>query len=184
MQKIRIAGLFLAFFVVVGANAQTKKDKGKELDELKMADPSKFTGLWERQGTLEIDGNTDVETIQFNEDGSISYRLNGQIGLFPTPYTYAINYGKVEIKAVFDFYFIDNNLIVIFADRRVKNFTRRRTQGQPLRPGQPNVQMQQQRPLSNQPQQTQPMQSVQPQQTQPMQTYPGGSQQQLNPYLR
>ncbi|MDR0551224.1 MAG: hypothetical protein LBG72_04305 [Spirochaetaceae bacterium] len=174
--------LFLCFAALTNAGAQAKIDKNKKLDELQKVDPSKLTGVWECQGRLEIDGNSDVETIQFNEDGSIIYRLNGQIGLFPTPYTYVSNYGQIEIKAVFDFYLIEGSLIVQFADKRVKNFTRRRTAPSQQQQAQQRQMGQQQVPQ----QQTPPVYQQQvPQQQPPVYQTPQGSQSQnLNPYLR
>ncbi|MDR2602472.1 MAG: hypothetical protein LBC53_08505 [Spirochaetaceae bacterium] len=160
---------FLFVCSVFNVNAKSKKDAQAELDEIKNVDNSKLVGVWERQGTLEIDGNTDVETIQFNEDGSVSYRLNGQIGLFPTPYVFTLGYGVVEVKAVFEYYYIDGSLIVTFADKKVKTFTRRR--------GGTNQPQQRNAPLS-------PAQNQQTPQRGTMQPVPGGPSQNLNPYLR
>ena len=177
-------GIFLILLVVAAfnVNAQTKKDKEKELDEIKRVDTTKLAGVWERQGTLDIDGNTDVETVQFNEDGSILYRLNGQVGLFPTPYSYIINYGQIEVKALFDYYYIDGSLIIVFADKKVKTFTRRRNAA----PGQQRIngqqQMQQQQMQPQQMQQQQPQQGTQQRPVQP--APPNQGSQNLNPYLR
>jgi hypothetical protein len=176
-------GIFLVLlvFAVFSVNAQTKKDKEKELDEIKKVDTTKVAGVWERQGTLEIDGNTDVETVQFNEDGSILYRLNGQVGLFPTPYSYTINYGQIEVKALFDYYYIDGSLIIVFADKKVKTFTRRRNAA----PGQQRMNGQQQIQQQPQQMQQQQMQPQQGQQQRPVQSAPPNQgSQNLNPYLR